>query len=90
MTNEQIGKFRREALPWGAIIASVAFAWSAVGQLVAVRDDLLNSCHAMDVRVTRTEQWVTMHEQVDNQFRVQVIELIQAVRELTDESKKAP
>ena len=87
MTHEQFGRWRREALPWGAIVAAVAFGWSAVGQLIDVRDDLLDHCHSMDVRITRSEQWQRMHESVDDQFRSQVVELMRSLHEIQKDLK---
>ena len=57
MTNEQIGYIRRAAIPWTAIIAAVGLAWTMVGQLVAVRDDILAHCAAVDRRISIIEEW---------------------------------
>jgi hypothetical protein len=87
MTHEQFGRWRREALPWSAIVAAIAFGWSAVGQLVSVRDDLVANCHAIDVRITNAEQWQRMHDATDERFRDQVMDLVQSMHGIREELK---
>jgi hypothetical protein len=76
MTNEQLSNLKSAAIPWTTVIAAVGLAWSAVGQLIAVRDDLLDHCHAVDVRLSNIEQWRVMHDARDSQIYTELVALI--------------
>jgi hypothetical protein len=75
MTNEQIRTLRNTAVPWSAVIAAIAFAWSAVGQLIAVRDDILDHCHGVELRVTAIESWRLNHEADDSRIAAMLMRI---------------
>ena len=80
MTNERVAQLR-SAIPWSAVIAAVAFGWSAVGQLVSVRDDILSHCHAVELRVSNMEAWRSMHDARDTQIYAELVGLIKQMKD---------
>jgi hypothetical protein len=75
MTHETFQQFQRAAIPWTALIAAIGLAWNMAGQLIAVRDDILSHCHAVELRIAGIEQWRLNHEASDTRSDAMVLRI---------------